>query len=1231
MDYPYNTNSYNNQWQIQPTVNPRTIHNWKTSHLTPMSSPMTMENQRKRTWPLTVENHMDSQNCSIPKTQNYFPDMPASNTSYQRYTYHPQLHTQHLDSKNNHLANSKHSKPYSTLLEQGSNLPTTQISSINQKVPSEIACRMYSSCNSTSSTAGKQISTSLKPPMPKSAKYSKASEVKDTWTTGINSELHKQWPSSMSQENSNINRTESDLGEEDPTTITLITTQTPTPITIPITIDSMEIPEAEEEANLSHLPTDSTETTNRIEGQVPPKKAPIQNKQNKDDISDSTARADPRITEKEYRKMEEADDKQSMDPTMDTTWSTNSIQNTTHPSTNGQQKSSDRSDSICQPRNQEIDHNRGNISDLRSTKSGVTHWGSTQEEQQIKNDCGFEIPELLHRSTQVQVRGPGNMCNNASSRGSPDDSGLNGRFSSCIDRGETPSIPGNSMEQQFLPIQRTAFWPGSFPLDIYQIGTPYHRTLEKERDPYIGLHGRLHINGQGSQSSSMDKTSISKNTTKTGLVHLRRQVRSPTITNKRVSWNANRHNKHSILQSSHKEIARNQARNIKINQNMYCQVHPSTSVSKNCWQMYSSNKGHHTNTHVSAQYVPSDQLCPYMEQFNSSQPHHDQGTSMVETINANLEWQDGSASSNRRNSGDRCFHDRMGRYVEESASRRSMGFGNAAKTEQYSRIDGSADGTIHIQTRAAKQNNSAEIRQYNNSSLHQQADGIQQRPTSDNSSYLQSVSTVSNDTTGTPPIRSQQYQCRFSEQDSGSLRLGTQLPNISSAGSNMGTTLNRSNGIMAEQEDSEIQLQDKRARSRGSGCIYPMLESGKQLHKSTIQIDTSNPSTHSEGQSESHTNSTSLASSVMVSSIDESDNRTTNADRSAELFSTRTITDHRTTEKSQMENCSLQDIWNKQLQEWPEQIREKIVEALKKSTKRSYDVFVHKFQKFCEGCHMEWQNATDKEIGRFLMEIAQDKDRPKSSLDQALASVAAMFEFSNKMTPTHSPIITRLRKGLINSTPKPIQRGGAIAPEPLKQLFVKMGTNMQLTVKDLRMKAMALVAFVGMFRPSDLALPTTDNIKFHENQSAVTFCLLGFKNDYNANGDSVVIPAASEVLVCPVAALFDYIQRTQEERKNQCTKVFIALKSPYEGLSADRCSNELKRCAILAGYDPELYTGRSFRRGGATTAINNNINMNVVAKVGRWKSTDVVMEHYVRARPNAGYTDQVMETTPQEE
>ena len=633
------------------------------------------------------------------------------------------------------------------------------------------------------------------------------------------------------------------------------------------------------------------------------------------------------------------------------------------------------------------------------------------------------------------------------------------------------------------------------------------------------------------------KKNFSENTAEIGMVHFNRKIPSDTSSKARILRNDSRYNISSTVQDSKQEIPRNQTSSIKNFENFKSGKDSSKTHCQNCGKMHCIDKSSDTSTIVLEEHLQSYCQCPQLEQQNPTRFSSNNRADLVERLTDDMEWESSLEQTNRHSSGDRCISNRMGSSLPEQHSIRGMGQRNVSQTKQYQRTDGSINVNHDIQERTEQQNSSTLIRQHDNSSLHQQIDGYQSRPSHDHTCNIQSNSTTSDYTDCQTSIRNNEHSGRFSQQDSRSLRLGAISNSISSIGSNLGTTHNRQNGILEEQKDNEIQLQSKRSRSRSNRCIQPSVNRGKQLHQSTISTFASNNSTSEEGQSNSNNNCTNLASTAMVSTADKDDDRQTNDNRSEEFISNRTLTNGGTTKELEVEDCSIQSVWKDQLQEWPEDIQQTILSAFKKSTQRSYNNFANRFATFCNSLGKSWKEATSIEIAKFLMEIAKNKERPKSSLDQALASIAAMFEFANKPSPTQSTIISRLRKGLINQTTEPVQKGGAMAPEPLIELFQKWGPNEQLSLEQLRMKAMSLIAFIGMYRPSDLALPTLENVQFKNDLSSVTFCLLGFKNDYNANGAEVTISASADPLLCPVKALKLYLKKVEPLRNGDKTLV----------------------------------------------------------------------------------------------
>ena len=58
--------------------------------------------------------------------------------------------------------------------------------------------------------------------------------------------------------------------------------------------------------------------------------------------------------------------------------------------------------------------------------------------------------------------------------------------------------------------------------------------------------------------------------------------------------------------------------------------------------------------------------------------------------------------------------------------------------------------------------------------------------------------------------------------------------------------------------------------------------------------------------------------------------------------------------------------------------------------------------------------------------------------------------------------------------------------------------------------------------------------------------------------------------------------------------------------------------------DIEETTARSFRKTGASTAINKGMDPDLIMKLGRWKSVDVFYKHYVDWE-KASLTDAILE------
>ncbi|WAR14875.1 PUS3-like protein [Mya arenaria] len=129
---------------------------------------------------------------------------------------------------------------------------------------------------------------------------------------------------------------------------------------------------------------------------------------------------------------------------------------------------------------------------------------------------------------------------------------------------------------------------------------------------------------------------------------------------------------------------------------------------------------------------------------------------------------------------------------------------------------------------------------------------------------------------------------------------------------------------------------------------------------------------------------------------------------------------------------------------------------------------------------------------------------------------------------------------------------------------------------------MAIKAFAKLLR---------GQVEFRETSAKITF--FGIKNDTSRSGFEVELPRASNVKLDSVQTLQDHIERTDRFRLPG-GPVFLSLRAPYNAIQASSVAKILDEAIKLAGLEGQGYTAKSFRPTGATTAIAQNINPEIL-------------------------------------
>jgi len=344
-----------------------------------------------------------------------------------------------------------------------------------------------------------------------------------------------------------------------------------------------------------------------------------------------------------------------------------------------------------------------------------------------------------------------------------------------------------------------------------------------------------------------------------------------------------------------------------------------------------------------------------------------------------------------------------------------------------------------------------------------------------------------------------------------------------------------------------------------------------------------------------------------------------------------------------VETYCLESIWREHLNQlqWPVRAQIQCTLSWAPSTVKNYNRHLQKLNEFCKRKQIDFPPHDSGTVADFLCSVADSSPKPRSTLKCTVAAMTAMYQVSDGINPVDCVEIKRLITALEKSnTQEPMTRSSVMPVQPFVTLFQSWGENDNLDLKQLRLKAITLLALAIMARPSDLApkgvyfssegsvkpmILSLDQVNFRENGS-LSIQLFGIKNDLHRKGYVVTIPPAENKFVDPVDCLRVYIQKSMPHRQ-LCDNnpLFVSLRPPFGAISAGTIADQLNNVIKFAGLENQGFSAKSFRPTAATIAIESGCDPDIARKIGRWECPSVFYDHYVHSRTPENYIDKLFE------
>ena len=244
------------------------------------------------------------------------------------------------------------------------------------------------------------------------------------------------------------------------------------------------------------------------------------------------------------------------------------------------------------------------------------------------------------------------------------------------------------------------------------------------------------------------------------------------------------------------------------------------------------------------------------------------------------------------------------------------------------------------------------------------------------------------------------------------------------------------------------------------------------------------------------------------------------------------------------------------------------------------------------------------QVAQFIA-FCKLKGLQPSTITSYISALAYIHKIQGLPNPTDHFIIRKLLYGVRKN--KSCDKRKPFTLENLKNLITALQSTVDTIYLRTVFKAMFLTAFYGLFRVGELSIsrPAPDNVITFEAVSYVPSghkikeILISMDRYKHSQGHKVAVPLRrqSSKTLCPVRSLVRYMQLAPNNSG--------ALFQDEQGhaIQASQFRTVLRACVVACGLDPLVFTGHSFRIGGATLAFSMQMPSEQIKRLGRWKSS----------------------------
>lgn len=305
-----------------------------------------------------------------------------------------------------------------------------------------------------------------------------------------------------------------------------------------------------------------------------------------------------------------------------------------------------------------------------------------------------------------------------------------------------------------------------------------------------------------------------------------------------------------------------------------------------------------------------------------------------------------------------------------------------------------------------------------------------------------------------------------------------------------------------------------------------------------------------------------------------------------------------------------------------------VLQSWRQSSQKQYDAHIRKWLLFCTKRQADPICPTISMAVDFLTSL-YDEGMSYSSINSARCALSAILESPASAYSTFGehPDVKRFMKGIFQSRPPLPRYCKTWDVNLVLQHIGSMGNSQELSLKDLTLKLVMLVALTTAQRGQSLQLLDIQNMV--QEETAYTFMLnsnLKQSKPGKSTSDLVIKLNAypHDRNLCVVNACSVYLERTKLLRGSE-SRLFITHQKPHKKASRDTIRRWIQQMMIKAGIDINVYKPHSVRSAAASKAKAANASLVEIMQTAGWSSAATFAKFYDREiEQGSSFADSVL-------